>query len=139
MPQSMIVECDNVPPVPVLTATDNCDPNPVISLNEEIQAGVCDDNYSIIRTWTATDACGNSTIEIQVITVNDTTSPELAGIPNDLTVECGNVIRQSTKSSMRRISPMRTRMYTPGQFGRINDIAYMTTNCISNWFNYMFF
>ena len=45
--------------------------------------------YTITRTFTATDACGNSTSASQTITVEDTTAPELS-IPADYTVECSD-------------------------------------------------
>ncbi|MFK7773361.1 MAG: hypothetical protein AB8F94_14530, partial [Saprospiraceae bacterium] len=91
IPASMTVECDAFQPAPTLQINDNCDANATITLSEEMQLGVCTDNYTVIRTWTATDACGNITTAIQVVTVTDTTSPELAGIPADATVECSAI------------------------------------------------
>ncbi|MFK7757618.1 MAG: hypothetical protein AB8B53_11880, partial [Flavobacteriales bacterium] len=47
-------------------------------------------SYTINRTWTATDASGNSNSVVQVITVEDTTAPEFDLAPGDLdvVVEC---------------------------------------------------
>jgi len=39
--------------------------------------GSCLDNYVLTRTWTATDRCGNTSTQSQVITVQDTTAPEI--------------------------------------------------------------
>jgi hypothetical protein len=39
------------------TATDNCDPNPVITYNDVVTNDRCP--QIIERTWTATDSCGN--------------------------------------------------------------------------------
>ena len=41
----------------------------------------------ITRTWTATDDCGNDSIQTQVVTVQDTTDPVLIDIPEDATSE----------------------------------------------------
>jgi hypothetical protein len=92
IPASVTVECDEFQSAPTLQILDNCDASATISLSEEMQLGVCDDNYTVIRTWTATDACGNITTAIQVTTVTDTTSPILTGIPANATVECDAII-----------------------------------------------
>ncbi|MEO0728703.1 MAG: hypothetical protein AAFZ63_29475, partial [Bacteroidota bacterium] len=39
--------------------------------------GSCPYNYTLTRTWTATDGCGNANTTTQVITVEDTTPPEI--------------------------------------------------------------
>ncbi|MFD1292203.1 gliding motility-associated C-terminal domain-containing protein [Lutibacter holmesii] len=43
---------------------------------------------TITRTWTATDAFGNSVSEDQIITVVDTIAPELSAMPIDISVSC---------------------------------------------------
>jgi hypothetical protein len=50
------------------SATDNCDPAPVVTYSDVTAAGGCPQEYTITRTWTATDACGNGTNCTQVIT-----------------------------------------------------------------------
>jgi hypothetical protein len=45
----------------------------------------------ITRTWTATDACGNSTSATQVITATASSHIVLQGVPKNATVECGSV------------------------------------------------
>jgi hypothetical protein len=44
-----------------------------------------------VRTWTATDACGNTTSASQTTTFEDTTDPVLVGLPEASVVNCGNV------------------------------------------------
>ena len=89
-PADVTASCDNLPLLPTVTATDNCtnDANIQITLNELSIPGSCANNYSLIRTWTATDECGNSTQVTQTITIEDTESPILAGIPADITASC---------------------------------------------------
>jgi len=43
--------------------------------------------YTITRTWLATDACGNSSTCSQIITVGDTQGPVIT-CPANLTIEC---------------------------------------------------
>ena len=47
-----------------------------------------DCGYTLIRVWTAHDNCGNTASESQVLTVIDSTDPELHGVPADITIEC---------------------------------------------------
>lgn len=72
----------------ISTATDNCDTAPVVSYTDAITPGACPQEYTITRTWTATDACGNGTNCIQVITVDDSTPPTITLCPADVTIEC---------------------------------------------------
>jgi Bacterial Ig domain len=88
VPANVTVQCTAVPAAATVTATDTCDPNPSVALNETTSAGSCAGNYTITRTWTATDSCGNSSSGSQVITVQDTVAPVIT-TPADASVECG--------------------------------------------------
>jgi len=57
-------------------ATDNCDDNVSIIFEQtETEGGPC--GYDILRTWTATDNCGNKVAETQTISIlKDCTCPE---------------------------------------------------------------
>jgi hypothetical protein len=74
-----------------VTATSACGPCPTVTYNQVTVAGNCPGNYTIIRTWTATDAYGNSISDSQTITVTDNTRPVLSGVPSNTTVSCGNL------------------------------------------------
>ncbi|NHN26015.1 hypothetical protein FIA58_010045, partial [Flavobacterium jejuense] len=93
IPSDVTVECSTVPTVPIITATDSCSNNPIpVVFTETTSAGNCSSNYTLIRTWTATDACGNIATDSQTITIQDTTAPTFVQtIPSDVTVECSTV------------------------------------------------
>ncbi|MEK6675256.1 MAG: hypothetical protein AABZ47_06325, partial [Planctomycetota bacterium] len=88
------IECsENVPAVPVVTATDNCNAPIVIDFNEVEVPGTCPNQYQIKRTWSAQDDCGNATSFVQTITISDTKAPTLAGLPTALVhVECSEEV-----------------------------------------------
>ncbi|MDT0557695.1 gliding motility-associated C-terminal domain-containing protein, partial [Ichthyenterobacterium sp. W332] len=90
LPGDASVECDAIPEEVILTATDNCS-EATLTFNEAQEAGSCDGEAIITRTWTASDVCGNETIHIQILTVQDTTAPALVGELNDITADCGNI------------------------------------------------
>jgi gliding motility-associated-like protein len=84
IPPAINVQCNAIPPVPalgVITATDNCDEDVLISFLETEQRDPnlanCAhwSNYGIKREWTATDNCGNATTKTQFINVQDNTAP----------------------------------------------------------------
>ncbi|MEP4781523.1 MAG: HYR domain-containing protein, partial [Algibacter sp.] len=91
LPVDDTVECDSIPDAETLTATDNC--GTVNVTYEEVKTdGSCESNYTLERTWTATDSSNLSTVYTQTITVTDTTAPEFEGsLPSDVTVECDNI------------------------------------------------
>ena len=63
-------------------------PSPSITFEGEIRIdGACEHDYTLFRTWTATDCAGYSRSREQIITVQDTESPVLF-VPQDLTVLC---------------------------------------------------
>ena len=87
LPASLEVECDNVPDGAVLTAMDNCQ-EVSVSYNETRLDGSCPSNYTLTRTWTSSDDCGNEVTHEQIVDVSDTTSPEFTFVPADYTAEC---------------------------------------------------
>ncbi len=91
VPADVSVECDNIPEPVNPTATDDCTTSPIVTLDSNIIPGTCEDTHTIIRTWTATDLCGNTSTASQTINVSDNTNPTLSGVPADLTVECSNI------------------------------------------------
>ena len=63
------------------------------TLEETITPGGCLAEQSIVRLWTATDACGNTSTHQQIITVVDNSVPEFEEpLPEDITIECSMAI-----------------------------------------------
>jgi hypothetical protein len=50
-----------------------------LAWTENLIPGLCDSEYTVIRFYTATDDCGNTTGFLQTIKVSDTQAPVLAG------------------------------------------------------------
>jgi hypothetical protein len=60
---------------------------------QTMMAGTCAGAMTIKRTWTATDACGNSTMGMQTIQLLDNTAPTFAPpLPMDMTIDCNTAI-----------------------------------------------
>ncbi|MGV1015616.1 MAG: hypothetical protein ACOYB4_11660, partial [Methyloceanibacter sp.] len=100
LPEDVAVECDAVPAAATLTASDRCDAEvPVVFAETRVGqahrmsrvAAACPDSYVLVRTWTATDDCGNSVAHTQTVTVADTRAPVLEGVPADATNECSAI------------------------------------------------
>jgi hypothetical protein len=75
--------------------TDNCDANPVVTHADVITNGSCPGNYTIARTWTATDKCGNIGTCIQTISVQDVTPPIFSTPPAALISWCVKSIQNA--------------------------------------------
>ncbi len=88
LPANLTVDCDAIPTADVLTASDNCGTATVV-YNETTTAGSCANEYTLTRSWTAEDVCGNQTIHTQIVSVQDTTAPVFnEALPANLTVDC---------------------------------------------------
>jgi len=91
---------DAVPPVGSPTVSDNCDTNPTMNyIGQDSIPGQCPDSYLIQRSWELGDACGNSTVFVQTITVQDTQAPTWTNTPADLTVECDAIPAVATPTA----------------------------------------
>ena len=89
VPADYTAECSDDLVIDAATASDNCGEVTIEEVSETI-AGDCAGNYTITRTFTATDDAGNSTSATQTITVQDTTAPEFTSVPADYTAECSD-------------------------------------------------
>ena len=71
IPADYTAECSDDLDQSMPTATDNCD-EVSITVAEETIPGACANEYTLVRTFTASDDCGNASTATQTITVQDT-------------------------------------------------------------------
>ncbi len=82
------VECaKDVPKAPKINVTDNCDPNPIVTLKEKTET-IDPCTKKITREWEIKDVCGNITIEDQVIDVIDNNPPQFIKLPESKLFDC---------------------------------------------------
>jgi len=90
VPPSVEVACDEIPPIPIVTAIDNCTDDLTVSFEQERINGDCEHAYTLRRIWWVVDECGNELEEIQTITITDNQGPDLVNVPGDITVDPAN-------------------------------------------------
>lgn len=81
VPANLVVSCDDDYPLPpIVNAWENCQ-TVILGMDEASDQGTIDScsiyNYSLTRTWTAGDYCGNHASAQQVITIQDATAPDI--------------------------------------------------------------
>ncbi|MBK8923822.1 MAG: HYR domain-containing protein [Saprospirales bacterium] len=83
------------------TATDNCDTDPELTYNFNMtDLVICTTaTYTIYVTWTATDACNNTTQRGRSITVIPDTEAPVITAPDDITLDCGDINETSDPSA----------------------------------------
>ena len=79
---------DYVPSTP--SFTDNCTPTESIvwSVEEGDPVGAFPSDFTWTVTYTATDLCGNATVQSATLTVLDTVAPVLTDLPADTLLDC---------------------------------------------------
>lgn len=95
VPEAVTIQCMDLLPVDVPTATDACsDPFLVVSEDTTAGPGLCEGGIEVTRTFTFSDACGNLSVATQLVTVVDTVAPEFdeASLPIDETLYCEEVM-----------------------------------------------
>ena len=85
---NITVPCDNIPAPATVTATDNCDTLVTVSYSQTTIAGNCAGNYTLRRTWSASDDCQHTTTFIQNIAVVDTVGPAFDAFPIYISTPC---------------------------------------------------
>ncbi|HNL58467.1 MAG TPA: hypothetical protein PKK35_12530, partial [Chitinophagales bacterium] len=83
-----------------VSASDNCAGTVTVSVSDAISGQSCANKYTITRTWTATDVCGNSTTSQQIIRVNDSIKPVITGTPANITYACASSVPAASNTSV---------------------------------------
>ena len=78
---------------------------PTLTLTEKIIPGTCPDNFTICRTWTTSDNCGNTISAVQKIIKEDKLKPVFTWTAKDLTVNCGDSPPILTPMAMDNCDP----------------------------------
>ena len=91
VPANVTLTCGAAVPTTLPTASDACDASVTVSETQAAGAAGCA-GAQVIRTFTATDACGNTATASQVVSFEDTTAPILASVPADVTLTCGAAV-----------------------------------------------
>jgi hypothetical protein len=146
-PADVTIECDETAPLPELEAFDSCS-EVVYGFTEVRTDGSCPNNYTLTRTWTATDGCGNSSSEVQIVTVEDTTPPVITFVDEyvsnytpgqDVFIECseyGNIslIIASAASAFDNCSGAVATTYDLEDLGGFDCAEYgYSGHLISTW------
>jgi hypothetical protein len=96
IPGNLTLDCSSPEPeVEMATAVDECGAVEVTWFESTVP-GTCESEYTLVRTFVATDACGNTSEAEQSISFVDTTSPSVTlgawGQGDTLIVGCGQPI-----------------------------------------------
>jgi subtilisin-like proprotein convertase family protein len=105
VPANVTVACNAVPAPANVTATDNCSGSVAAILSTATIPGNCADRYTLLRTWTATDNCGNTNTVQQSVVVVDNAAPVFSGVPANVTVTCNAVPPPATVTATDNCTP----------------------------------
>ena len=81
IPNDLLISCDDdIPLAPIVNAWENCQ-TVTLGLDEESNQGEQDScsiySYTLWRTWSASDYCGNKVSDQQAIDIQDITAPDI--------------------------------------------------------------
>ena len=88
VPGDMTHSCEEMPDYGMATAED-CEGAVSVEVSENTIPGACPSNYTIERTFTAVDNCGNASSATQIIEVVDETAPVFSSVPADASYDVG--------------------------------------------------
>ncbi len=74
----------------IAVAHGGCDSNPTITSQDSVLPGRCPQESVIVRTWSASDTCGNLSVCEQLIVFYDSTFPTII-CPSDTAFKCDSI------------------------------------------------
>ena len=83
----MTLACDSEASLPWPTVEDDCSTWDVVVVADTVWLD-CPQNIDVVRTFVATDACGNVAEASHTVSYRDTTPPQLNLPENDVQVAC---------------------------------------------------
>src|SRR5688500_4252618 len=91
LPPAITITCNqstNTTITGTATAVDNCTPSVNVNFSDNVQGMTgCNGTGTIVRSWSAADACNNIATGTQFITVIDNTTPAIT-CPPSITISC---------------------------------------------------
>ena len=97
------VACPAIP-LPCEVIARDLGENILVSYVEERITGSCNNDYELVRTWSATDAALNVATESQTVEIYDDADPTLVGAPIDQTVDCDQIPAADTVSHSQTLT-----------------------------------
>lgn len=98
MPADVQLACDAEVPVDMPIDEDDCSGSElVMTLGYEL--GECPSEYTMLRTFTATDGCDNAVSAVQEVQFVDTLAPVITAGPADLLLSCNQAVPDSAISA----------------------------------------
>ena len=95
VPMSDTLTCDMPAPTELPIYDDACSEIADFTLSEDTLAGDCPQNYTLIRTFTVEDECGNASSASQHVVFIDTLAPSILTMPADLLLSCEEAVEDS--------------------------------------------
>ena len=129
LPQDLSVECAKAIPAVVSPTTQGGCATVMITYDEKKVNEVCLNNFTLERTFTASDGCTTLT-HTQIIKVEDKTPPTFVGsLPQDITIEEGDtipsqksIIAEDTCSGQPKVTRSFKEEFTNGKLSKITYI-----------------
>jgi len=117
-------DCDTFPAVPAVFALDNCDTNAQVLFTEVETTKDSEDHYTLVRSWSASDAEGNSVSHTQTVTVQDNLAPVIGLTPQELEVSCEDRPAPATNWVTDNCDPNVQLEFSESEFDQVCDHEY---------------